>query len=252
MSQRPEPAGLRVLVVDDELPVREELSYLLARDPRVVDVHVSGSGADALRQIERGDIDVVFLDIAMPGLTGLELARVLAQFKVSPRVVFVTAHDAHAVEAFEVNAVDYLLKPVREERLTESVRRVVEAGDHQVPVDDHDEIIPVELAGVTRFVRRSDVRYAEAQGDYVRLHTSDGSHLLRAPLSALEERWADAGFLRIHRSLLVSLPHVTELRVDQGRCSVVVADDELQVSRRHTAELRDVLVRRAKPADEPA
>nr|MBA2697979.1 LytTR family transcriptional regulator [Nocardioidaceae bacterium] len=117
--------------------------------------------------------------------------------------------------------------------------------------DDSDETISVELGGVTRFIQRSDVRYVEAQGDYVRLHTAAGSHLLRAPLTTLEDRWRDAGFLRIHRSLLVSLSHISEVRVDQGRCTVRVVDTELQVSRRHTPELRDVLVRRSRRRAEP-
>ena len=243
--------GLRVLVVDDELPVREELGFLLARDHRIDNVTATDSGAEALKLLERGDIDAVFLDIAMPGLSGLDVARVLAQFKTSPQIVFVTAHEAHAVEAFEINAVDYLLKPVREVRLAEAVRRVVEAREQPREADDSDETISVELGGVTRFIQRSDVRYVEAQGDYVRLHTAAGSHLLRAPLTTLEDRWRDAGFLRIHRSLLVSLSHISEVRVDQGRCTVRVVDTELQVSRRHTPELRDVLVRRSRRRAEP-
>ncbi|MBA2697560.1 MAG: response regulator, partial [Nocardioidaceae bacterium] len=167
--------GLRVLVVDDELPVREELGFLLARDHRIDNVTATDSGAEALKLLERGDIDAVFLDIAMPGLSGLDVARVLAQFKTSPQIVFVTAHEAHAVEAFEINAVDYLLKPVREVRLAEAVRRVVEAREQPREADDSDETISVELGGVTRFIQRSDVRYVEAQGDYVRLHTAAGS-----------------------------------------------------------------------------
>jgi DNA-binding LytR/AlgR family response regulator len=245
-------AALRVLVVDDELPVREELGYLLTRDDRVAAVTTAGSGAEALTTLEQGDVDVVFLDIAMPGLSGLDVARVLARFKAPPAVVFVTAHDEHAVEAFEINAVDYLLKPVREERVTEAVRRVVEAAEGPGDVPSGDETIAVELGGVTRFVRRSDVRYVEAQGDYVRLHTPAGSHLLRAPLTTLEERWRDAGFLRVHRSLLVATGHISQVRFDKGRCTVLVGDQELQVSRRHTPELRDILVRQARPGSDPA
>ena len=97
---------------------------------------------------------------------------------------------------------------------------------------------------MTRFITRSQIRYAQAHGDYARLHTDTGSHLVRVPLSVLEERWADFGFVRIHRSTLVALPHVSEVRMDHGRCSVVVGRIELQVSRRHTKELRDTLLRR--------
>ena len=161
-------------------------------------------------------------------------------------MVFVTAHDEHAVDAFELNAVDYVLKPVRDDRLAEAVRRVVEAQGPTTAQADDDQI-PVELGGVTRFVSRGEVRYVEAQGDYARLHTPSGSHLVRVPLTTLEEQWRDAGFVRIHRSLLVALPHVEEVRMDAGRCTVVVGGEELVVSRRHTRELRDLLVRRSRP-----
>ena len=236
-----EPDLARVLVIDDERPALDELAFLLDRDPRVGEVIGCDSATDALRLLQEQEVAAVFLDVQMPGLTGLDLAQVLARFKEPPPVVFVTAHDQHAVAAFELQAVDYVLKPVREERLAEAVRRVVEGGR---PTVSGDEQIPVERGGVTRFLHRSDITHVEAQGDYARLHTPAGSHLVRTPLSTLEERWGPAGFVRIHRSLLVSLPHVDEVRVVDGRCTVVVGGTELAVSRRHTRELRDLLTRR--------
>lgn len=179
----------------------------------------------------------------MPGLTGLELAQVLSRFRVPPPIVFVTAHEAHAVEAFDLQAVDYVLKPVRADRLAEAVRRVVEGGERATTSQDTQ--IPVERGGVTRFIDRTDITHVEAQGDYARLHTAEGSHLVRTPLSTLEEQWAPAGFVRIHRSFLVSLAHVAEVRMDAGRCTVLVDGTELGVSRRHTRQLRDLLLRRA-------
>jgi DNA-binding LytR/AlgR family response regulator len=246
--EQPATHPLRVLVVDDEVPALEELSYLLGRDPRIGRVLTASSGEMALRLLEHDEpLGAIFLDVAMPGLSGLDLARVLARFRTRTPVVFVTAHDDHAVEAFELHAVDYLLKPVRAERLAEAVRRVVESAPEPGP-GASDETIAVELGGVTRFVNRSEIRYVEAQGDYARLHTSDGSHLLRIPLTALEESWADAGFLRIHRSLLVSTGHIDEVRMDGGRCTILVGETELQVARRHTRSLRDLLVRQTKPS----
>ena len=239
-------AELRVLVVDDERPARDELTFLLRRDPRVGRVHAADSAAEALRVLQEDDVDVVFCDIRMPGLSGLELAQVLARFREPPRVVFVTAHDEHAVEAFELDVVDYLLNPVRESRLAEAVRRVVDAASTP-SIEPGEDSIPVELGGVTRFVRISEIRYVEAQGDYTRLHTPTGNPLIRVPLTTLEEEWRDAGFVRIHRSHLVALAHVSEVRSDGGRVTVVVDGEELAVSRRHTRELRDLLVRRARP-----
>ena len=240
---------LRVLVIDDERPALDELAYLLERDGRVGSVTTTDNAAEALRVLQDGGVDAVFTDIRMPGLTGLDLARVLSRVRQPTPVVFITAHEDHAVEAFELNAVDYVLKPVREDRLAEAVRRVVGSGhphaDGAAPPGE--DAIPVELGGVTRFVSRSEVLYVEAHGDYARLHTATGSHLIRSPLTVLEEEWRAAGFVRIHRSLLVALPHVDEVRIDAGRCSVVVGGQELMVSRRHTRELRDLLVRRARP-----
>lgn len=241
--------NLRVLVVDDERPALDELAFLLRQDPRVETVTTADSAAAALRVLREEQVDAVLTDIRMPGLTGLELAGVLSRFRRPPPVVFVTAYDDHAVDAFELHAVDYLLKPVRSDRLSEAVRRVVEWYGVAPTVEPRGDgaLIPVELGGVTRFVPRGEVRYAEAQGDYARLHTADGSHLIRTPLATLEADWAAAGFVRIHRSLLVALAYVDEVRVDGGRCSVVVDGHELTVSRRHTRELRDLLVRGARP-----
>jgi len=237
---------LRVLVADDEEPALAELVYLLERDPRIGVIRTASNGPDALKILQATDLDVVFCDIKMPGLDGIDLARVLSKFASRPQIVFVTAYDEHAVAAFDLEATDYVMKPVRAERLADAVRRVVTQGAptaQQAAEETDDEVIPVELAGVTRFIQRRTVRYVEAQGDYARLHTGQNSHLVRIPLSTLEERWRDAGFTRIHRSTLVALAHVDEMRVDGGRCAVRVGDDWLPVSRRHTRELRDLLVR---------
>jgi len=242
-------AGLRALVVDDEAPALSELTYLLRQDDRIGEIRTASNVADALRDLENAPVDVVFCDIKMPGLDGMALARVLARFVDRPQVVFVTAYDEHAVDAFEVRATDYVMKPVRAARLSEAVRRVVTAMESapgpsspSVPIVA-DETIPVGLGGVTTFIKRSQVRYAQAQGDYARLHTDTGSHLVRTSLTTLEERWAEAGFVRIHRSTLVSLPHVEALVMGRGGCKIRLGDVELQVSRRHLRALRDRLSR---------
>lgn len=234
---------LSVLVVDDEAPAREELGFLLRDDPRVGEVRLAGSAGHALRLLAEQPVDVVFSDIKMPGLDGVELARVLSRFADRPQVVFVTAYDDRAVDAFELRAVDYVMKPVRADRVAEAVRRVVTTGSGEGDRADEDETIAVELGGVTRFVRRSQIRWVEAHGDYARLHTAHGSHLVRRTLSELAERWGDAGFVRIHRSTLVALAHVEELRSTDGHYVVCLAGQELAVSRRHARELRDRLVR---------
>jgi DNA-binding LytR/AlgR family response regulator len=236
--------GLSVLAVDDEKPALDELTYLLGADERIGSILTAGSGPEALRVLSRDEhVDAVFLDVRMPGATGLDIARALARRPDSPQVVFVTAHEDFAVGAFDLHACDYLLKPVRQDRLAEAVRRVHErvharGGQPQ----SEDEVIPVELAGVTRFLMRSQIRFVEAHGDYARLHTATGSNLVRISLAALEERWTPHGFARIHRSYLVALRHVDEVRWDAGHTTVKVGGKSLAVSRRHARELRDRLV----------
>ena len=241
--------SLVVLAVDDEPPALDELAYLLNADGRVAHVHRAGDATEALRVLRDTEVDAVFLDIRMPGLDGMELARILRRFARPPAIVFVTAYDDGAVDAFDLGVTDYVRKPVRAERLGESLRRV--AGARLVPaaapIPQVDEpSIPVELAGTTRMLPRSSVRWVEAQGDYARLHTSDASHLVRVSLATLAERWADAGFVRIHRSYLVQLGLITELRLANGGYVVSIDGRELPVSRRHTRELKDRLVRAAK------
>lgn len=245
-------AQLRVLAVDDEPPALDELSYLLGRHPGIGEVIAVSDATAALRILGDQPLDAVFLDINMPGLSGLELAGVLANFSAPPALVFVTAHDDKAVAAFEVGALDYLLKPIREERLDEAVRRVqasraADGGRSEEPPGD--DVIPVELGGVTQLVRCDTVGWVEAEGDYARLHTSSGSHLVRIPLSVLEDRWRTRGFQRVHRSYLVALGMVTGLRTSSTATMVRLRANgaspavELPVSRRQARELRDRLIR---------
>jgi DNA-binding LytR/AlgR family response regulator len=241
-------SSLVVLAVDDEPPALDELAYLLSADDRVSHVHRAGDATEALRVLRDTEVDAVFLDIRMPGLDGMELARILRRFARPPAIVFVTAYDDGAVDAFDLGVTDYVRKPVRAERLGESLRRVAGLRSAPAPaVQREDEpAIPVELAGTTRMLPRSSVRWVEAQGDYARLHTADASHLVRVSLATLAERWADAGFVRIHRSYLVQLRLVAELRLTQSGYVVAVDDTELPVSRRHTRELKDRLIRAVK------
>jgi DNA-binding LytR/AlgR family response regulator len=244
-------AFLSVLAVDDEPPALDELAYLLGADPRVFAVFTAGDATEALRVLRDTEVDAVFLDIRMPGLDGMELARVLRRFARPPAIVFVTAYDDGAVDAFDLGVTDYVRKPVRAERLAESLRRVAalrsaSTAPQTAPATPDELTIPVELAGTTRMLPRAAVRWVEAQGDYARLHTADGSHLVRVSLATLAERWADAGFVRIHRSYLVQIRLIAELRLTGSGYVVRVDAAELPVSRRHTRELKDKLVRAAK------
>jgi DNA-binding LytR/AlgR family response regulator len=246
--------GLRVLIVDDEAPARSDLEFLLRRQPAVGSVSVAADATEALRLLQGEQYDGVFLDIRMPGLDGLELGKLLLRFSNPPIVIFVTAHESHAVEAFQARARGYLLKPVSNERLADAVSVIAEARQPARPLSAgsnaspsaHDlPTVPVESGGRTSLVDRADVYWVQANGDYVRLHTIQGSsHLVRLPLSLFEERWAAHGFVRIHRSHLIALRHIVEVRTGSAGTGIVrVAGQDLAVSRRHTAELKHRLLR---------
>ena len=146
-----------VLVADDEAPALAELAHLLRADPRIGDIVQARSGADALRHLAERAVAVAFLDIHMPGLDGFALAAAMRGLAAPPAIVFVTADDARAVDAFEVRAVDYLLKPVRAERLRRAVDRAIELAG--TGADGDDELLPVTVGQAVRFVRRRDVRW---------------------------------------------------------------------------------------------
>ncbi len=247
--------GLRVLAVDDVAPALEELCQQLRDLPEVGELVCANDALGTLKMIRNGAFDAVFLDISMPGMDGLELASLLAQLQQPPVLVFVTAHDAHAVAAFDVGAVDYLLKPVRAERLSATLARVSKmvssaATTEREAPQESMPAVPVETAGRTRYLRRSEVHYVEAHGDHVRLYTGSGAHVVRMPISRLAEYWDTVGFTRVHRSYLVALDSVRELRSDStgGLVAHTVVGD-VPVSRRHARDLRERLLQHAQGSE---
>lgn len=158
--------ALTVLAVDDEAPALDELAYLLDQHTAIGTVLRAADATSALRELNHRPIDAIFLDINMPGLSGIELAGVLANFSHRPAIVFVTAHDDKAVAAFDVGALDYLLKPIRQDRLDEAVRRVLAArGAEAAAAGQDDDVVPAELGGVTHLVPRDTIGWVEAEGD---------------------------------------------------------------------------------------
>ena len=208
-------AGLTVLAVDDEAPALDELAYLLGEHPDIATVHTAGDATSALRELNHRRIDAVFLDINMPGLSGLELAAVLTNFAEPPAVVFVTAHDNFAVEAFDLDAVDYVLKPVTAERLERAVvraaarrgARAAGGGDWLTEfwVPHRSELLRIAAADVDRI---------DAERDYVRLHVGDRSYLLLQTVSGLEARLDPDRFIRLHRSTILRRDRIAGLRHD--------------------------------------
>jgi two-component system, LytTR family, response regulator LytT len=233
---------IRALVVDDEAPARSELRHLLAAEPDVVVVGEAAGVDEAVRSVDAHRPDVVFLDIELPGATGLEAAPLVRERRDPPAVVFVTAHARYAVDAFAVEAFDYVLKPVDPDRLARVVARLRERASPQArPV----ERLPVVAAGGTQLLDVDEVHYISADGDYSRVHTYDRSLLCTTSLRDLERRLPADRFARVHRSHLVNLAKVAAVRRGEGdRLRLQLADSdstELDVARRQVRALRERL-----------
>jgi two-component system, LytTR family, response regulator LytT len=232
---------IRALLVDDEAPARSELAYLLAAHGDVVVVGEAANAAEALELAERAVYDVVFLDVEMPGLTGVEAAPLVRERADPPAVVFVTAHAEYAVEAFAVEAFDYLLKPVDPERLARVLARLAERRT----AAREPRKIPVVASGRTELIDQEQVRYVQAEGDYSRVHTYDRSYLSTASLRELEAALPPERFVRIHRSYLVNLARVASVRragTDRLRLALDDAQrTELDVARRQAPRVRAAL-----------
>jgi DNA-binding LytR/AlgR family response regulator len=234
---------IRMLLVDDEAPARAELRYLLGEQGDVDVVGEAASAAEALELLRGTATDAVFLDVEMPGLTGLDLATVLAEGADPPAVVFVTAHAEYAVEAFAVEAFDYLLKPIDPERLARVVARLREV--ERRPAEAGVERIPVVASGRTELIAYEQVHYVQADGDYSRVHTYDRSYLSTASLGELEALLPSDRFARIHRSYLVNLGKVAAVRRAAPDRLCLALDDaertELDVARRQARRIRELL-----------
>jgi two-component system response regulator LytT len=205
---------LKALVVDDEAPARSELRFLLGESGGVEVVGEAGNAVEALQLIKAIPYDVIFLDIQMPGLSGVQLAEVLSGLSRPPSIIFVTAHSEHAVKAFEVKATDYLVKPVEIERLRQAIGRLEPAAE-MAPAKV--ERIPVEKAGKKLLINVSDILYVMAKDDYSYLYTPADRYLSTISLAQLEIKLEPVGFFRIHRRYLVNLARVKEVVPMYGR-----------------------------------
>jgi DNA-binding LytR/AlgR family response regulator len=244
--------GLTILAVDDEHTQLEDLARLLRSFPVVHEVECAFGGHDALLKASSQAYDAIFLDVRMPDLDGVELGRVLRRFASPPQLVFVSAYDSAAVDAFELRALDYVRKPVSRRRLEEALERVAAAveatepapgGDGRRPRGSAGESDMVAVSGArggsTRLIKRGAILYVQSHGDFVRIVTEDGRYLLRTTLGEIERRWEPFGFVRVHRQYVVNLARAVELRpLLGGTAALVFAEDQvIPVARRHVADL---------------
>jgi len=261
-------ADLRTVLVDDEQLARDELGFLLGQVGGIEVIAQAGNGVEALSTIDRLQPDLVFLDVQMPGLTGFEVARRLLDTRASSHIIFVTAYDQHAIEAFEVNAVDYLLKPVEQTRLQVaidrarrriSVERVLDRGTSSVNTDQLEKIVQLVSERQSRrerlaikigerfmLVQAEDVLYASLRDDGIAVVTEQhaGTSNYRT-LDELQDRLDPSVFWRVHRSHLVNINKIKEIVPWFSRNYILRMKDakstEIPVSRTQTKRLREYL-----------
>jgi len=232
--------GIRALIVDDEAPARQRLSDLLKQDLEVSSLQEASDGDTAVRMILSEKPSLVLLDVQMPELDGLEVIEAVGAENM-PLTVFVTAYDQHAIQAFEANALDYLLKPFSDERFEAALTRVKRRRDElhlrefgqsvarviakQAAQSRYLDRLAVKADGVTRFVRIKDIEWIEAAGVYVTLHTLGRDFLYRASLSDLAQSLDPTRFLRIHRSVMVNVESIVQLEpLSHGEFEVLLRD----------------------------
>ena len=239
---------MNVLIVDDEQLARQRLRHMLSG----MGEHVIGeaaTGEQALQQTQNSSPDVILLDIRMPGMDGLEAAGYINQMDNPPAIIFTTAYSDHALQAFETHAIDYLLKPIKRDRLANAMsaaRRLTQAQIHRLRTEDMDDKrsrICVKSRGALELVPIDEIIYFKADQKYVTLKTDDHEYLIEESLIALEQEFANR-FIRIHRNALVSENHIVGLSKNENGHQCILlndTDDALEISRRHLPAIRKKL-----------
>ncbi|MDO4532531.1 MAG: LytTR family DNA-binding domain-containing protein [Coriobacteriia bacterium] len=233
----------KAMIVDDEAPARSELRYLLDEIGQTEVVAEAASVREAVEKLKQYPVDVLFLDVNMPEATGIQLAEALTHLKFPPAVVFVTAYSEYAIDAFKVNAVDYLIKPVEEDRLEQAIARVREHISLHSKAQ-RSERIPVEKAGKKILINIDTIRYVMARDDYAYLQTDNDRYFSTVSLAQLEKRLEGHGFFRVHRGYLVNLAMVKEVESVSGGTLLLTLDgteDKIPVSRRRVSSLKKAL-----------
>lgn len=240
---------MNVLIVDDEAPARSRLRQLIEDSGEHAVVGEAANGHEALLKAARLEPDVVLLDIRMPGLNGIETAHHMNTLATPPAVVFTTAYDEYAIEAFEANAIGYVLKPVRRERLDQAMKQAARLGSaalgevsKSAGMTERRKHVCTRAHGELKLIPISDIRCFVADQKYVSVVHAGGKDLIDESLKSLEEEFLDE-FMRIHRGALVAVAAVDALKkTEDGRTEVLLRDarhsDELIVSRRHLAEVK--------------
>lgn len=234
---------LKAIIVDDEAPARSELAFLLGEVGGVEVVEEAAGVREAIEKLKEYPCDVLFLDINMPEATGLQLAEALKHLKYPPAVVFVTAYSEHALDAFDVNAVDYLMKPVETDRLAKAIAKVRESISLHAQAQKNERI-PVEKGGKKILIGIDSIRFVKARDDYAYLQTDNDRYFSTVSLAQLEKKLDGHGFFRVHRAYLVNLSMVEEVEsIKGGTLSLTLnsVSEKIPVSRRRVSSLKKAL-----------
>jgi len=241
---------MKIVIIDDEPLARRRLISVIQELSNAEVVAEGANGAEAVSLCQRHAPDVVFLDIRMPGMSGIEAAQHINKLDAPPAIIFTTAYDDYAISAFETHAVDYLLKPIRKERLSEALqaarrltRLQLQALGNNAGESDQRQHISARLGGELRLIPIGDIRYLQAEHKYVTVRYSQGTVLIEESLKSLEEEFTSV-FLRIHRNALVALKYITSLEKVRGgghHLKLRDVDETLEVSRRHLPVVRKVM-----------
>ncbi|MFT5608690.1 MAG: two-component system response regulator AlgR [Parvicella sp.] len=235
---------MKCLIVDDEGLARSRLKHILGDLDESMNVIESDNGKDALAKCNDYEPELVFLDIRMPGISGMEVAQHLTAYETPPAVIFTTAYNEFALDAFEANAIDYLLKPIRRERLQQALKKIKPFTAEQklkLPTEEARQHIALTERGKIKLVPIDKIVYFRADNKYVRLRTTKREYVISEVLNGLEEELADQ-FIRVHRNSLVAKSHINRLEKDSDNGKWYVffksIEDSIEVSRRQTTNVR--------------
>ena len=240
---------MRAMIVDDEAPARSELRFLLEETGRVESITEASSAREAVEKLMEAKAEVIFLDISMPKTSGMQLAEALHKLKNPPAIVFVTAYSEYALDAFGVDAVDYLMKPVESDRLELALDKVEARAPKAEPAapQSHSSVerIPVVKSGRKVLVPIDQIRYIEAKEDYSCIYTDNDRFLSTISLAKLEEKLAPHGFFRVHRGYIVNLEFVEDVEVISSGILQLgingIEGKKISVSRRRVVALKRAL-----------